>query len=149
MTGFSFTSDTVDELDVSSILKADITNTDDTTYQLHDTTIYKTTSTDTQVGLFIRYGDAANGSLKKVQLSFVFIGVRSYTESSYPSQSPVELDDFIFFAGVNYAINGDGVTSFFPFARPTSPTPLPPTYDDTKFLGNAFCGFNNIKLQAN
>ena len=50
--------------------------------------------------------------------------------------------------GVNYNINGDGSSTSFPLQRPTSISPLSPSYDDVKFLGNAFCGLNKIKLKA-
>ena len=98
ITGFRFTSDSVDELDLTSIIKSNLASTD-TRVQTHNSNIYKSNLANTEVGLFIRYGDLTNGVIQKIQLSMVFFGVRSFSSSQYPQQNIVFIDDFNFYLG--------------------------------------------------
>lgn len=63
--------------------------------------IFKDSVSDAQVGLPIKYTDVTgldtSGILLKLQLSFVFVGIRSYAAATYPSQSPLFTDSFLYF----------------------------------------------------
>ncbi len=55
--------------------------------------LFKEAADDVNVGLPLRVTDFAAATdssiLKKVQASFIFIGIRNWDVTAYPSQSPV------------------------------------------------------------
>ena len=83
----------------------------------------------------MRVGDGLNGVLSKIQVSFLFVGVRSY--GSYPTQSAFHLDDFLFYEE-SASSNGPAIIDL---TNPPFPTVSP--------LSHAFCGLTSIKLPAN
>lgn len=73
--------------------------------------IFKDSVSDAQVGLPIKYTDVAgldsSGIMLKLQLSFVFVGIRSYDAATYPSQSPLFTDSFLYFGFASGATVAD------------------------------------------
>ena len=113
MTGFSYTSSagtTNNDLKIAATLLLSTASTS-TTYEDYffvngvKDDLFKSTATDTTVGLPIKFTNRASAPttsiLMKVQLSFLYVGIRDFNSATYPAQSPVLQDNFIHFGAVS------------------------------------------------
>lgn len=142
--------------------------------------IFKEDSDDDSVGLWINYLSALNTNpaaasapnydvgynLMRIQLSFVFVGLRSFSSHlnsfNYPVQYLFKQDDFIHYSSAT-AFTPDAAAPPTLFAPTAGLSPLVSTlitingeisdihYDDTAGpgFGHAFCGPNSILMRAN
>lgn len=143
MTGFKFESDNGvrTDIDVSAILidPREIGNTN-AAYSPYDKTItsppiYKEDVADGIVGLPVKYSDidgaGATGIISELQLSFVFVGIRSYDPADYPSQSPLLTDNFLFYGFASETGAAEPV-----YERITEESEIP--------MSHAFCGLSKL-----
>ena len=113
VTGFSYTSTAgaVDnDLKIAATLLLSTTSTSNT-YEDYffvngvKDDLFKSTATDDTVGLPVRFTNLASAPttsiLNKIQLSFVYVGIRDFNSATYPAQSPVLQDNFIHFGAVS------------------------------------------------
>lgn len=110
--------------------------------------IFRQTVNDDKVGLTVKYRSTESSILEKLQLSFIFIGLRDF-QSVYPVQNSANQDGFLVSVGAiglpfnSRVIGTAGNLLVDGFKAGESDLDLK-TYNTQTNMGHVFCGLQNL-----
>ena len=101
--------------------------------------LFKSTAASTDFGPIFHYPAAGDFDLTKIQVSFLFIGIRNYNVGNYPNQPPPE-DGFLFYAKSGFEAAEGSTTD--PFT-----VNVQDPFDNIGNFAHLFCGIDGFQLE--